>query len=73
MFIPNPEFPDATDDQMWEQVRLWRDVQLAQSDWTQLPDVSTNKTAWAQYRQALRDITKSADVKNLPIINPPDK
>ena len=43
MFIPNPEFPDATDDQMWEQVRLWRDVQLAQSDWTQLPDVSTTK------------------------------
>lgn len=31
---------------------------LAQSDWTQLPDVPlATKTAWAIYRQALRDIT----------------
>ena len=31
---------------------------LNASDWTQLPDVSiTTKQAWAQYRQALRDIT----------------
>lgn len=31
---------------------------LAQSDWTQLPDVPlATKDAWATYRQALRDIT----------------
>jgi len=31
---------------------------LAATDWTQLPDVPlTTKTAWATYRQALRDIT----------------
>lgn len=31
---------------------------LAESDWTQLPDVPlATKAAWATYRQALRDIT----------------
>lgn len=32
---------------------------LVQSDWTQLPDVPLEtKAAWAEYRQALRDITE---------------
>lgn len=31
---------------------------LSESDWTQLPDVPLQtKQAWAEYRQALRDIT----------------
>jgi Phage tail assembly chaperone protein len=35
-----------------------RNVLLIATDWTQLPDAPiTNKDAWAQYRQALRDIT----------------
>lgn len=39
-------------------VRVLRDTLLAQCDWTQLPDVPLEtKTAWATYRQALRDIT----------------
>ncbi len=34
---------------------------LESSDWTQLPDVPTaNRSAWADYRQALRDITDQA-------------
>ena len=34
---------------------------LASSDWTQMPDVLlATKTAWATYRQALRDITKQS-------------
>lgn len=36
---------------------------LAQTDWTQLPDVPMDdrkRTAWLQYRQALRDITAQA-------------
>lgn len=71
MFIPNPMFPDATDEQLWDQVRLWRNAELAQSDWTQLPDSPADKTAWAAYRQALRDITKAPDVHNLPPIERP--
>ena len=42
-------------------IRRLRYTLLAQCDWTQLPDVPLEtKTAWASYRQALRDITKQA-------------
>jgi hypothetical protein len=55
-FLFNPIFPDATNEQKWEQIKLWRNLQLAQSDWTQLPDAPVDKAAWATYRQALRDL-----------------
>jgi hypothetical protein len=53
MFTFNPMFPDATDSQKWEQIRLWRNAELRQTDWTQLVDSPVNKSAWATYRQAL--------------------
>lgn len=56
MFTFNPLFPDATDEQKWEQIRLWRNKQLIKSDWTQIADSSADKAAWAIYRQALRDL-----------------
>lgn len=40
-----------------EAVRLQRDQLLLQSDWTQTLDAPVDKEAWAEYRQALRDIT----------------
>ncbi len=40
----------------WEMVRIWRDRKLAASDWAMLTDAPTDKTAWAIYRQALRDL-----------------
>ena len=52
----NPMFPDATDEQKWEQIKLWRNAELRNTDWTTLTDAPTNKTAWAEYRQALRDL-----------------
>jgi hypothetical protein len=52
----NPAYPDANNDQKWEQIKLWRNAKLAQSDWTQLPDSPVDKAAWATYRQALRDL-----------------
>ncbi len=52
----NPLFPDATNEQKWEQIKLWRNAELAKSDWTQLPDAPVDKAAWADYRQALRDL-----------------
>jgi len=55
-FIFNAAFPDATNEQKWEQIKLWRNAQLASSDWTQLSDAPTDKVAWAAYRQALRDL-----------------
>ncbi len=40
------------------EARMYRNHLLAESDWTQLPDVpQALKDAWATYRQALRDIT----------------
>ena len=52
----NPEFPDATDDQKWDQIRLWRNQELASTDWTQLSDATVDTAIWANYRQNLRDV-----------------
>lgn len=50
----------------WVLVRARRDELLAQSDWTQLPDVPLpTKDAWATYRQALRDVTMQPDPFNI--------
>jgi len=46
------EFPVVTG----EQVRVRRDELLAASDWTQVADAPVDQTAWATYRQALRDV-----------------
>jgi hypothetical protein len=37
--------------------RATRGEKLAESDWTQVADAPVDKTAWATYRQALRDVT----------------
>jgi len=40
-----------------QQARARRNALLAACDWTQLPDVPlTTQDAWAEYRQALRDV-----------------
>ena len=46
--------------------RAQRNALLTASDWTQLPDAQTGmsaaaKTAWAVYRQALRDVPEQDD------------
>ena len=38
-------------------VRRTRTEMLKDSDWTQIADSTADKTAWATYRQALRDVT----------------
>jgi hypothetical protein len=66
----NPMFPEATNEQKWEQIKLWRNAKLAQSDWTQLPDAPVDKAAWATYRQALRDLPAQggiADAAEFPV------
>jgi hypothetical protein len=48
--------------EMWAAVRHQRNVLLAGCDWTQMPDLQIDpqvKSRWAQYRQALRDITST--------------
>jgi len=53
--LPNPNDAELTNDQWLEGCRRHRDLLLAASDWTQLPDAPVDKQAWANYRQALRD------------------
>lgn len=68
-FTFNPMFPDATNEQKWEQIKLWRNAELARTDWTQITDSSADKAAWASYRQALRDLPAqggSADEAEFP-------
>ncbi len=55
-FTFNPIYPDATNEQKWNQIKLWRNAELARTDWTMHSDAPTDKTAWAEYRQALRDL-----------------
>jgi len=62
---PVPEAPTYNPDerqleQEAEEVRTQRDALLSQSDWTQVPDAPVNQTAWAEYRQALRDLPQQA-------------
>ena len=64
-----PPVPDV--EYAWQILREMRDFYLAQCDWTQFPDVQTTmaeekKTAWATYRQALRDLpTNTTDPFNV--------
>ena len=70
-FTFNPAFPDATDAQKLRQVRLWRNAQLAATDWTQLADAPVDASAWATYRQQLRDLPATIDINNPVIPDPP--
>ena len=55
-----------TNETQWAVVRIERNKLLAGSDWTQMPDApDTAKAAWANYRQALRDITVQSDPFNI--------
>jgi len=48
-----------TDFDVEARIRVWRNAELLASDWTQLPDIETNKVdvaAWKAYRQQLRDM-----------------
>ena len=50
-------------------MRNQRDWLLQQSDWAMASDAPTDKTAWATYRQALRDFPatwKTAETANFP-------
>ena len=50
-------YKSQKDAEQAKSVRATRDAKLAECDWTQVADAPVDKTAWATYRQALRDIT----------------
>ena len=57
---------DVCDEWLFERIRNWRSRELALSDWTQVADSTADKTAWATYRQTLRDLpAQNADPKKI--------
>jgi len=53
--------------------RAERDGLLAQSDWTQVADAPVDATAWATYRQALRNLPSHSNWPNLEDADWPTK
>lgn len=52
----NPDFMA----QQANEAKEKRNKLLQESDWTQVADAPVNKTAWAAYRQELRDVPQQA-------------
>jgi hypothetical protein len=50
---------EVTDELYLTRLRYWRTAELSRTDWTQVADAVCDKTAWAIYRQALRDLPAS--------------
>ena len=66
-----PHETEAPDEWLIERMRLRRDQLLVESDWAMIPDTPTDKTAWATYRQTLRDFP--ATWTPATTVNFPDK
>ena len=62
---------EAPDEWLIERMRLQRDALLSASDWAMTPDAPTDKTAWAEYRKALRDFP--AKWKPAPTVTFPER
>ena len=54
------EYKAMKDAEQAANVRRSRTEKLKDCDWTQIADSTADKTAWATYRQALRDITAAS-------------
>jgi hypothetical protein len=55
----NPRLENADTEQQFDYVRAVRNAELVATDWTQVADSKADKTAWATYRQAVRDLPAS--------------
>lgn len=51
----------------WDAFRRERNARLSASDWTQVPDAPVDRTAWAAYRQALRDLPDNTTDPRNPV------
>ena len=50
---------------LWPRFRSERNSLLLQSDWTQVSDAPVDASAWANYRQKLRDLPDTVDINNI--------
>jgi len=63
---------DIPDEWRWERIRIHRDNLLKDSDWRMVEDAPWDKTAWATYRQTLRDLPESVtNPADIVFPNPP--
>ena len=70
---PNENADDVPNDYLFERIRNWRNAELAACDWTQLADSTANKSAWAEYRQELRDLpAQNTDPKKIKFPTRPE-
>jgi hypothetical protein len=66
-----PEETQAYIDAKAANLRAERDRALTTSDWTQVLDAPVDRTAWATYRQALRDLPEHPDFPNVELPKDP--
>jgi hypothetical protein len=59
-----PEYPQPTAGEIAVKMRAERDSKLVETDWTQVLDAAVDQAAWANYRQALRDVPQQDDFPN---------
>ena len=63
-----PTYPAKTTEQLWADLRGWRDGELLCSDWIMIPDTpfsDSKREEWKTYRQALRDLpANTSDISN---------
>jgi len=52
---------NVDNDSLIDRTRYWRNAELAATDWTQLPDATADKAAYATYRQELRDLMAQSE------------
>jgi hypothetical protein len=53
------------------QLRRQRDIALINSDWTQVLDAPVDRTAWANYRQQLRNLPQDPNFPNVDLPTTP--
>jgi hypothetical protein len=72
-FFQSKYDPENVPAEWWfERFRNWRAEELKATDFTQLPDVPVDATAWAIYRQALRDLPAHKDFTNAELPQRPN-
>jgi hypothetical protein len=73
-FMSNLPNDDLVSDEIFlARLRHWRDTELVRTDWTQVADAPVDKSAWATYRQALRDLPASnADPRKIELPSVPN-
>lgn len=52
---------------LWATLRETRDNLLRDTDWTQIADAPVDQAAWAEYRQALRDLPQTTLDPSAPV------